>query len=69
MRLGPRIRQRVSTARQLANDPCQVDYEAVARLAYAYYEQRGREDGYAFDDWIKAEAVVRQPGRARGQRR
>ena len=51
------------------NDPCQVDYEAVARLAYAYYEQRGREDGYAFDDWIKAEAVVRQPGRARGQRR
>lgn len=69
MRPGPRIKQRVSTSRQLANDPCEIDYEQVARLAYAYYEQRGRQDGYAFDDWIKAEAVVRLRGPARGQRR
>ena len=60
MRLRPRIRQRVSTSRQLVNDPCEIDYEDVARLAYAFYEERGRQDGYAFDDWIKAEAIVRQ---------
>jgi hypothetical protein len=44
-------------------EPCAIDDEDVARLAYAFYEERGRQDGYAFDDWIKAEAVVRQRAR------
>ena len=37
-----------------------VNYGAVARVAYELYEQRGREDGRALDDWLKAEALVRQ---------
>jgi DUF2934 family protein len=30
----------------------------IAMKAYELYEQRGREDGYALEDWIKAEALV-----------
>ena len=63
MRLGPRMRQRAPTARPLVTEPCAIDDEDVACLAYAFYEERGRQDGYAFDDWIKAEAVVRQRAR------
>lgn len=37
----------------------------VARVAYAFYEQRGRADGHALEDWLKAEEVARQ--RARGR--
>jgi hypothetical protein len=32
----------------------------VARVAYGLYEQRGREDGHALDDWLKAETIVRE---------
>ena len=34
--------------------------EDIARVAYELYEQRGREDGHDFDDWLKAEQIVRQ---------
>ena len=27
----------------------------IARLAYEFYERRGREDGYDVDDWLAAE--------------
>lgn len=41
------------------------DQNQVARVAYELYEQRGRADGHDLDDWLKAEAIVRQrkPGR------
>jgi len=32
--------------------------EEVAKVAYERYEQRGRHDGYAMDDWLEAERVV-----------
>lgn len=37
-----------------------VDYGEVARLAYALYERRGREDGRAVEDWLKAEGLMRR---------
>ena len=30
----------------------------LRRRAYELYEQRGRVDGYALDDWLQAEAEV-----------
>ena len=33
----------------------QVDQEAVARLAYSYWEARGGEGGSPEDDWFRAE--------------
>ena len=32
--------------------------EQIRRRAYELYEQRGRVDGYALDDWLQAEAKV-----------
>ena len=32
--------------------------EAIRRRAYELYEERGREDGYDVDDWLRAEAEV-----------
>lgn len=37
-----------------------IDYSEVTRVAYELYEQRGREDGRALDDWLQAERLVRQ---------
>jgi len=31
----------------------------IARLAYQFYEQRGRQDGRAVDDWLLAEQELR----------
>lgn len=30
----------------------------IALKAYELYEQRGRIDGHALEDWLKAEAIV-----------
>jgi hypothetical protein len=30
----------------------------VAEVAYRRYEERGRVDGYALDDWLEAETIV-----------
>jgi hypothetical protein len=33
-------------------------WDIIARRAYDLYEQRGREEGHALEDWLKAEAIV-----------
>ena len=55
-----RVRAESSTSGpgQAAKPP--TDGETIARMAYELYEQRGRADGQAFDDWLQAEAIVRQ---------
>lgn len=35
-----------------------VTEEAIRERAYELYEQRGRLDGHALDDWLTAEAEV-----------
>lgn len=32
-----------------------VDHDHIAQRAYELYEQRGRQDGLALDDWLEAE--------------
>jgi Protein of unknown function (DUF2934) len=38
-----------------------VTEEAIRKRAYELYEQRGREDGYALDDWLAAENEIINP--------
>jgi len=33
--------------------------EKIRQRAYELYEQRGRVDGFALDDWLQAEAEIR----------
>ena len=40
------------------------NHEEIARLAYQYYIERGEEEGYAEEDWYRAENEIR---RRRGQ--
>lgn len=35
----------------------------IRRRAYELYEQHGREDGHALEDWAQAEAEVLEPER------
>lgn len=35
-------------------------WERIARKAYELYEQGGRQDGRAIEDWLEAETVVMQ---------
>jgi hypothetical protein len=50
--------------RMTASDPT-AEYssetveEAVRRKAYELYEQKGRKDGQALDDWVQAEIQFR----------
>ena len=34
--------------------------EEVARVAYAFFERRGCVHGHDLEDWLRAEAIVRQ---------
>lgn len=36
-----------------------VDQEAIARLAYSYWEARGGQGGTPGEDWFRAEAELR----------
>ena len=33
--------------------------EKIQKKAYELYEKRGRVDGYALEDWVEAERIVR----------
>jgi hypothetical protein len=37
-----------------------VTHEAIAKVAYGYWESRGYEGGDALDDWFRAEAELKQ---------
>ena len=39
--------------------PASID-EAIRRLAYEFYEERGREDGRDLENWFRAEAEILQ---------
>ena len=39
--------------------------EAIARLAYEFYEARGRHDGQDVDDWLSAERALTNRYRSR----
>ena len=37
-------------------------WDSIATKAYELYEQRGRLDGHAMEDWLKAEAIISGTG-------
>ena len=44
-----------------AEQPQEVNrVEEIRAMAYSFYEARGCVEGYALDDWIKAETTVMQ---------
>ncbi len=43
-----------------AGNGAEIDFSEVARVAYELYEQRGREDGHDFEDWLRAERIVQE---------
>ncbi len=43
------------------NPAPQVGHDEIARLAYSYWENRGRQDGSPEDDWFRAERELRAP--------
>ena len=38
----------------------EIPHDEIARLAYAYWEQRGGEGGSAEEDWARAEQELRR---------
>lgn len=47
-----------------ATNPAGGHEEAVRRMAYLLYEQRGCIDGYEVEDWLRAEALVTEQAAA-----
>lgn len=43
-----------------ASERATPDPGLVERLAYALWEERGRPDGSADDDWLRAEQLLRE---------
>jgi hypothetical protein len=37
-----------------------LELEEIARLAYSYWEARGRPDGSSQEDWFRAEREIRK---------
>jgi hypothetical protein len=45
----------VSTESVIAQSHPQEVCESIARIAYGYWESRGRSGGAALEDWVRAE--------------
>ena len=52
-----------ASAKAVATNPAPAAgadlHEQIRRRAYELYEQRGRHNGFAVQDWLQAEAEVR----------
>jgi hypothetical protein len=51
------IRRDSNEAAHTSSLPVSVE-QIVRQRAYEFYEKRGREDGHAVEDWLRAEAEV-----------
>lgn len=45
-------------------NPTENTQDQIRQRAYELYEQRGREDGHDWDDWLKAESEVNREAKA-----
>jgi len=59
MKLTPKVPTLLSTTQQTTESSSDLQ-EQIRRRAYELYEQRGREDGHALEDWLQAESEVTQ---------
>jgi len=55
---SPRFR-RHDSGDERAPAALRPSHEEIARLAYSYWEERGRQGGSAAEDWQRAERVLR----------
>jgi hypothetical protein len=51
-------RSNESTVADLPNGHSQDVHARISERAYALYEEHGREDGHALEDWLEAEQQV-----------
>lgn len=47
-----------STSTDVQTSPATDLTERIRALAFTLYEQRGRQEGYAEQDWLQAEAQI-----------
>lgn len=48
----------LSSAHERQLNTANGKWHLIALKAYELYEQRGRIDGHALEDWLKAEAII-----------
>ena len=53
---APKLQNRNRTA--TAPVPASRTEDKIRSRAYQLYEERGREDGHAMEDWLRAEAEI-----------
>ena len=57
---GEKTGQRAQATREAA-----PNHDRIARRAYELYDERGRQDGWALEDWLNAERqLVRTSGQS-----
>jgi Protein of unknown function (DUF2934) len=57
---SPKPRRRSSKPTNGHEEPSYISADEVARRAYELYQSRGGQNGSDFDDWIQAEAQLKQ---------
>ncbi len=57
---SPVVERRSTASETAVKQETFVDRDAVARLAYSYWEARGFTGGSSEEDWLRAEREVRE---------
>jgi hypothetical protein len=57
---GDMASTRSAAAAAVPTEASEERVQEIREIAYAYYEARGCADGYAMDDWLRAEVSVQQ---------
>ena len=58
MRTPVESRSNENTSTNQPDEHSQVVHARISEQAYALYEEHGREDGHALEDWLEAEQRV-----------
>jgi len=53
------LKRRLGVRASEENVSSESQRDEISQIAYALYEQRGRDDGHDVQDWLKAEEAVR----------
>jgi hypothetical protein len=55
-----RCRPAMADIRTRVSPTAAPSHEKIAKLAYSYWEARGRQGGSAVEDWLRAERELRE---------
>jgi hypothetical protein len=56
---SPIVSIRSRSSRGTAPTPTEITADEIARLAYRFFEESGREDGHDLEHWLRAEAELK----------